>query len=78
MEAQNLKTANSFGPRKVCGNSTTQEFHKGLQGPRADLQEWPDNFKLQGPLFGVTTYAVINDLFRINFLIMEISTKWFQ
>lgn len=23
MEPQNLKTANSFGPRKVCGNSTT-------------------------------------------------------
>jgi len=29
--------ANSFGPRKVCGNSTTNEFHNGKYGPRADL-----------------------------------------
>lgn len=25
---------------KVCGNSTTQEFHKGRHGKRADLAEW--------------------------------------
>ena len=58
MEEQNLKTANSFGPRKVCGNSTTNEFHSGKQGPRADLQEWPEGYKLQGPIYGVTRYAV--------------------
>jgi hypothetical protein len=50
--------SNSFGPRKVCGNSTSNEFHGGKTGPRADLAEWPDHFKLQGPLFGVTNYAV--------------------
>jgi hypothetical protein len=50
--------SNSFGPRKVCGNSTSNEFHRGKTGPRADLAEWPDHFKLQGPLFGVTNYAV--------------------
>ena len=58
MEAQNLKTANSFGPRKVCGNSTNNEIHNGKQGPRADLAKWPEGFKLQGPLDGTTTYAV--------------------
>lgn len=57
MEAQNLKTANSFGPRKVCGNSTNNEIHNGKQGPRADLAKWPEGFKLQGPLDGTTTYA---------------------
>ena len=58
MEAQNLKTANSFGNGKVCGNSTTNEFHNGRKGPKADLQSWPDGWKLQGPLDGTTTYGV--------------------
>ena len=58
MEAQNLKTANSFGPRKVCGNSTNNEVHSGRQGPKADLQNWPEGFKLQGEIYGVTRYAV--------------------
>ena len=51
--------ANSFGPRKVCGNSTSNEFHDGKKGPRADLAGWPDHYKLQGPLYGVSNYAVI-------------------
>lgn len=51
--------ANSFGPRKVCGNSTSNEFHAGREGPRADLAEWPDHYKLQGPFYGVSNYAVI-------------------
>lgn len=49
--------SNSFGPRKVCGNSTTNQFHSGKQGPRADLAQWPDHYKLQGPLFSVTHYG---------------------
>ena len=66
-----------LGPRKVCGNSTSNEFHNGIQGPRADLSTWPEGFKLQGPIDGTTTYAVQNILFRINFQIMEIIKKWF-
>ena len=58
MEPQNEKTANSFGPEKVCGNSTNNEVHNGRQGPRADLSTWPEGFKLQGPLDGTTTYGV--------------------
>lgn len=41
MEPQNEKTANSFGPRKVCGNSSSVEVHDGKKGPRADLATWP-------------------------------------
>lgn len=50
-----------LGPTKVCGNSTSNEFHHGKQGPRADLATWPEGFKLQGPLDATTTYGVIID-----------------
>ena len=50
--------ANSFGPTKVCGNSINNEVHNGKTGPKADLATWRDHYKLQGPLFGVTNYAV--------------------
>ena len=68
--------SNSFGPRKVCGNSTTNEKHNGRTGPRADLAEWPDHYKLQGPLFSVTKYAVSPDLCRTIFPIMVSSRRW--
>lgn len=53
-------------------------MHNGTKGPRADLATWPEGFKLQGPLDGTTTYAVIIKLYRINSLIMENMTKWYQ
>lgn len=59
MEPQNEKTANSFGPKKVCGNSMNNEAHNGRKGPKADLATWPEGYKLQGPIDGTTTYAVI-------------------
>lgn len=71
MEPQNEKTANSFGPEKVCGNSTNNEVHNGRQGPRADLSTWPEGFKLQGPLDGTTTYGV-----KIYINIESISGSW--
>ena len=69
--------SNSFGPRKVCGNSTTNQFHSGKQGPRADLAQWPDHYKLQGPLFSVTHYGVISILFRILIQTLVAMRKWF-
>lgn len=48
-----------MSPSKVCGNSTTQEFHKGKNGKRADLAEWSEGFKLQGPICQVTTSSVM-------------------
>lgn len=44
---------------KVCGNSTTHEFHDGKKGKKADLASWSEGFKLQGPVYKVTTYQVI-------------------
>lgn len=61
----------SFGPRKVCGNSTSKELHSGKTGPRADLAEWPDHYKLQGPLYSVTQYEVNIFFFRILTLIRD-------
>ena len=49
----------SFGPRKVCGNSTTNEVHSGKTAAKADLARWGDHFKLQGPFLGVTSYNVL-------------------
>ena len=58
MEPQNLKHAFELPEGKVTGNSLNQEAHNGRQGPKADLQSWPEGFKLQGPLDSTTTYAV--------------------
>ena len=48
-----------LSPSKVCGNSTTQEFHIGKNGKKADLAQWSEGFKLQGPICQVTTCSVI-------------------
>ena len=78
IEPQNEKTANSFGPRKVTGRSKNNEVHDGRQGPRADLQTWPEGFKLQGPLDGTTTYAVYFFVsLRIASQTMETMKKWY-
>ena len=58
MEAQNLKTANSFATRDVCGNSTNNEIHNGKKGPKAELAQWSEGFKLEGPIDGTTSYVV--------------------
>lgn len=44
---------------KVCGNSLNQQAHSGRKGKRADLAEWPEGFKLQGPMYSVTNKQVI-------------------
>ncbi len=36
-----------------------QEFHKGKHGKKADLAQWSEGFKLQGPICQVTTSSVI-------------------
>ncbi len=59
IEPQNEKMSLLLSPSKVCGNSTTQEFHKGKNGKKADLAQWSEGFKLQGPMFDVTTSSVI-------------------
>lgn len=76
MDPRAETVANSFGPTKVCGNSTSNEFHCGKTGPRADLAQWPDHYKLQGPLYGVTQYGVLDLLFRIASLIPGTIRKW--
>lgn len=30
-----------ISPSKVCGNSTSNEFHNGVQGERRKNAEWP-------------------------------------
>jgi len=56
IEPQNEKHAFSLAEGKVTGNSLNQEAHNGRQGPKADLQSWPEGFKLQGPLASTTSY----------------------
>jgi hypothetical protein len=58
IEPQNEKMSLLLSPSKVCGNSTTQEFHKGKNGKKADLAQWSEGFKLQGPMFNATTSSV--------------------
>lgn len=43
---------------KVCGNSLNQEIHSGREGKRADLATWGEGFKLQGPIYSLTTNNV--------------------
>ncbi len=78
MDPRAETVANSFGPRKVCGNSTSNEFHCGKTGPRADLAQWPDHYKLQGPLYGVTQYGVLQILFRTASRILGTTKKWYR
>ncbi len=59
IEPQNEKMSLLLSPSKVCGNSTMQEFHKGKHGKKADLAQWSEGFKLQGPICQVTTSSVI-------------------
>jgi hypothetical protein len=77
MNPQAETVANSFAPADVCGNSTSNEFHSGRQGPRADLAKWPEGFKLQGPLYGVTNYAVPMPLRRTSSQIQGNTKRWY-
>lgn len=43
---------------KVCGNSMSKEFHQGKKGSKADLVEWREGFKLEGPICEITTNSV--------------------
>jgi hypothetical protein len=77
IEPQNEKMSILMSESKVCGNSTAHEFHKGTHGKRADLAQWGEGFKLQGPIYNATTshvtYLSIN---RTRIPIMESSKRW--
>ena len=56
-----------------------KEFHDGKKGKKADLAQWGEGFKLQGPTYGVTTHMVYFPIikFRMLFLITAIMKKWY-
>ena len=56
-----------------------KEFHDGKKGKKADLAQWDEGFKLQGPTYGVTTHMVYFSpiKFRTLFRIMAIMKKWY-
>ena len=58
MEPQNEKQSFNLPEGKVTANTMSRETYNGKQGPKAELQSWPDGFKLQGPMASTTCYNV--------------------
>ena len=76
-EPQNKKQA--FGlpdGGNVPKDSTYRDHYQGREGDPAVLADWPEGFKLQGPLADTTTYNVSGELFRTTIPIQETTTEW--
>lgn len=58
-EPQNKKQAFGLPDGNVPKNSTYRDHYEGKYGDPADIAEFPEGFKLQGPLPDTTTYMVI-------------------
>lgn len=77
-EPQNKKQA--FGlpdGGNVPKDSTYRDHYQGKYGDPANLADWPEGFKLQGPLGDTTTYQVLTSpLLRTTTQTTATTTKW--